>query len=228
MGAGILSGGVGMKYYLTDVTKRKLNYFIGPNIMVEYEIPAAMYYLPLGITYFTKSNLHLGFEAGVMYSKAIEPEPSPWIGIELGYRLGKTFNPEFTDGFAETNQLSEKNFISFSLGASSLLFGVVYERLISNYVGIEVGVGLVSAGLGAKIYPFQLKKETPSFHFGVSHSYFIFLWAGDTWNTYLPVGFDYITPYNFRYSIDAGPLLSWDNNSADLYPALNFRIGKAF
>lgn len=226
MGAGIFSGGVGIRYYFTDPTTRRFNYYVQPNFMIYYDTPNAMYYLPFGISYYSKNNFQYSFDAGIMYSEAIEPMPSPWFGAKIGYRFGKDFDPENT-----SVELDKKNYISFSFGATTPIAGFIYERILNNYVGLEAGIGLFSAGIGTKIYPFQLRKNNISIHLGATHSIFAFVFYGSSWLSYFPVGLDYITDRNVRFSFDAGPMLEWYDNIGsqyDLLPSVNLRIGKGF
>lgn len=226
IGAGILAGGLSFRFFLTDPTMRRFNYYVQPNFMIYYSIPTAMYYLPLGISYHSKNNLQYSFDAGIMYTEAFDPSLSPYAGAKIGYRFGKDFGTEKT-----TIELDKKNYISLSLGATTPMAGIIYERILNNYFGIEAGIGVISAGLGAKIYPFQLKKENISIHLGATHSFFAFVFVGDLWLSYFPIGFDYITEKNLRFSIDAGPMMEWYTNigsTYDLYPSLNLRIGKGF
>jgi hypothetical protein len=45
---------------------------------------------------------------------------------------------------------ARKNAISFNRDLS--VIGITYERIVSEYVSLEVGVGLPSIGIGAKIF----------------------------------------------------------------------------
>jgi len=228
-GAGIFAAGLGVKYYITDITKRRFNYYTGPYFMVYWDNPSMMYYLPFGITYISRRNLQLGFDAGIMISEAVDPNPSPWIGAKIGYRFGKPFSPEGVYP-GESSEPADKNYISISLGSTTPVIGITYERILAGFLGIEAGAGLFSGGAGIKLYPFKLKKEDVSFHLGASHYIFAFPMIGADWKTYVPLGFDYISSNHIRYSIDAGPVFSWDNDysSNELMPGINFRVGKAF
>lgn len=122
--------------------------------MVYWEDPKMMYYLPIGISYYSKKNLQLSFDAGIMISEVVEPNPSPWIGAKIGYRFGKEFNPEENSNDPKSRP-EEKNFISISLGSTTPVAGVTYERVFAGYFGLEGGIGFFSAGAGFKIYPLR-------------------------------------------------------------------------
>jgi len=228
-GVGIFASGLGVKYYITDPKQRRLNYYTGPYFMVYYDNPSMMYYLPVGISYYTKKNMQFSFDAGIMVSEAVDPNPSPWIGAKIGYRFGKEFSvPE--SQVAQSSGNEKKNFISISGGSTTPVIGIVYERVIAGYFGLEGGIGLFSAGAGVKLYPFRLREDNVSFHIGASQFIFAFPMIGSSWNTYVPIGFDYLTSNNIRYSLDAGPSFQWDNgyDPSSLMPGVNLRIGKAF
>ncbi|MCF8378671.1 MAG: hypothetical protein K9H49_03780 [Bacteroidales bacterium] len=226
VGAGIFSGGLGVRYYLSDPGTRRFNYYTQPNFMIYYDTPNAMFYLPLGISYVSKNNFQYSFDAGIMYSEAIEPMPSPWFGGKIGYRFGQEFGSE-----DKSLELEKKNYVSLSIGATTPVAGFTYERILNNYIGVEAGLGIISAGLGTKIYPLKLKKNSINFHTGVSHNYFAFVFIGESWQTYFPFGLDYINNKNIRFTLDVGPMMDWYSNIGsqyDVLPSFNIRIGKGF
>jgi len=45
-----------------------------------------------------------------------------------------------------------KNAISFNLLGTTPVIGLTYKRIVSNHVSLEVGVGLPSIGIGAKVF----------------------------------------------------------------------------
>jgi hypothetical protein len=58
---------------------------------------------------------------------------------------------------AQQNEMADipikKNAISFSILGSTPALGFVYERIISEKISAELGVGFLSLGAGVKIYP---------------------------------------------------------------------------
>jgi hypothetical protein len=62
-----------------------------------------------------------------------------------------------SDSYSQTDQSEQaplkKNAISFSFLGSTPAIGFVYERVLSNKLTGEIGLGVVSAGAGVKYYP---------------------------------------------------------------------------
>lgn len=103
-----------------------------------------------------------------------------------------------------------------------MLAGVIYERLITPFLGLEAGLGFLGASVGARVYFPSIRTEKLGFHLGVSQSVGYF---GN--HTYFPVGINWLSQNNFMLSLDAGPqLINDDNNS--IMPSFSFRVGKAF
>jgi len=102
------------------------------------------------------------------------------------------------NGFTEL----KKNGISVNLFGTSPFFGLTYERLLSKYISLEAGAGLVSLGGGIKIYPFKAKEGQAIFHAGitVAHEYYT-----EYTVSYIPLGFSYFGQKGLNLGVDLGP-----------------------
>ena len=174
----------------------------------------------------------LGLNAQVIYTNQVPIKSSgPSIGF-VDTKKGILFDRPFTQekGNYNDNEPFQKNFFSISVGSTTPIIGVTYERLLTRSIGLEAGIGIFSAGVGAKIYPFKLEQGKVNLHVGISQYFFGFVFIGGEWKTYIPIGLDYISERNIRYSIDAGPVFPWYflDPVYELFPGVNFRVGKAF
>ena len=64
----------------------------------------------------------------------------------------------------------KKNAISFSIIGATPAIGFVYEGLVSDHLSLELGVGWLSVGAGAKWYPNELQPGKFNFHTGLLFS----------------------------------------------------------
>jgi hypothetical protein len=86
-----------------------------------------------------------------------------------------------------------KNAISFNFLGTSVI-GITYERIVSEYVSLEVGVGLPSIGIGAKIFFSKIQEQKMMFNTGLTATYVDFgdyLFNGSGVIIYVPIGLSY-------------------------------------
>lgn len=124
-----------------------------------------------------------------------------------------------------------KNAISFNILGTTPIIGITYERVVSEYVSLEIGAGIPSVGAGFKYYPWGIKESKILFHVGLSGSY-VFSEALDFWGTsdekglftgYLPIGISYFGEHGFNFGIDLGPIAA-----AVVSPYGNLKLGYRF
>lgn len=232
-----LNQSLGLKYYITDRTKRRFNLYtalIASNLDVSRGtdstgIPYTSFgtngqtlYVPLGITYLGKRHFQYSLEAGALMNKNLV---IPTIGLKIGYNFHINHR-----SIRQTPKASRKNIISGSIAGMTPLIGVTYERLISARFGVEAGIGIPSAGLGVKYYFPKVRESKLGMHLGASHHIFVMPWAGG-WKTYFPIGINRMSGNGLRWSFDLGPKIDWWENigsKQDWNMTMNFRIGKAF
>ena len=107
------------------------------------------------------------------------------------------------------------------LGYDDPWFGVTYERLVNEKVGLEVQIGLFGASVGVKYYFLVPKIKSVTFSIGTSPGYGI---TGV--RAYFPVAVNFWSQRNYRYSFDIGPNISLGNEDTNV--SFSFKIGKGF
>lgn len=228
MGLGIFSLGAGLHYYITDPRTHSFIPYTGLVGMVSYDADP-MLYIPAGISILGKKNFQISADAGILFSEVTSltgngANPSPWFGLKVGKRFG-----EDTEDIQEREHTDFKNIISVNIGYFDILLGVVYERLISPYWGIEAGLGLIGVSLGTKLYFPAVINNHLGFHVGAVNSTGAFPWIGPTgFKTYFPIGINYLSDRGFRFSFDVGPQYWFNSDEENLWPGINIRLGKAF
>lgn len=134
---------------------------------------------------------------------------------------------------ADTNFANiRKNAISFNLFGTTPLLGVSYERLLSNKVSVECGVGIPSIGVGIKYYPYKVKQSKASLYLGLTTVLFN---SGDNEITgangslfYFPVGFSYFGNKGFNFGLDGGLAVVREDIFTTGYPYINIKLGRRF
>jgi len=107
------------------------------------------------------------------------------------------------------------------LGYDDPWFGVTYERLVNEKVGLEGQIGLFGASVGVKYYFLVPKIKSVTFSIGTSPGYGI---TGV--RAYFPVAVNFWSQRNYRYSFDIGPNISLGNEDTNV--SFSFKIGKGF
>lgn len=105
-----------------------------------------------------------------------------------------------------------KNGISLNLLGASPFFGLTYERLLARFLSLEVGLGVIGAGAGVKVYPFKAKEAKAIFHTGITIATEA---LSEVTVTYVPIGMSYFSRGGFNFGIDLGPAHyseGWGNN----------------
>jgi hypothetical protein len=86
------------------------------------------------------------------------------------------------------------------------VIGITYERIVSEYVSLEVGVGLPSIGIGAKIFFSKIQEQKMMFNTGLTATYVDFgdgyLFNGSGVIIYVPIGLSYYGLKGFNFGID--------------------------
>lgn len=134
--------------------------------------------------------------------------------------------------------VTEKNILSASVLGTSSYLGFTYERLITDELIGELGIGLLSVGLGATYYPWKIKENKMNFYTGLKYGSRNALSKFFLRNVlriqleiiekkdpifYIPFGIIY--PYNddMNLALDIGPSF---NGSTSIYA--NLRLGFRF
>lgn len=116
------------------------------------------------------------------------------------------------------NITAQKNYLHYSIKGATPYFGITYERtFLSEKLGTEFSLGLISAALGAKLY---LTNKNLKPYIGTSH-YLFLIPSNAGWKTYFPIGLSKKT-HNGRLSFDIGPNINWLDRNPNY--SLNFGI----
>ena len=126
----------------------------------------------------------------------------------------------------------KKNSISFNIAGTTPALGLTYERVLSNKILFEVGLGVPSVGLGIKVYPFNITNQKLMFHTGITE---LLIWiSGDLYYrsfiTYMPIGISYFINNGINIGLDAGPAIGIDPDNGDrsIFPYGNIKLGYRF
>jgi len=215
LGYGLFGPIAGVNYFITNTQQRRLNYYTGFSLAKNFDDPL-MIHVPIGLSYFARNNFQYSADIGVMIGETVDPNPSPWLGLKIGYRFGDDIST-----LKEREKTNFRNIISGQLGSYDVVIGAVYERLLTPFLGAEAGIGLAGASMGIKIYSPSISSGHLNLHIGATQSIGFF-----GWKTYIPVGVNYLTSRAFRYSFDVGPQIWYDEE--EIRPSFSIRVGKAF
>jgi hypothetical protein len=139
------------------------------------------------------------------------------------------FSQEIKDDFGGIR----KNAISFNFLGTTPVIGLTYERIVSNYVSLEVGVGLPSIGIGAKIFFSKVQEQKMMFNTGLTVTYIDFgdgyLLNGSGVVIYVPVGLSYYGLKGFNFGVDVGPGINTGyNDGTIIIPYAGLKLGRRF
>jgi len=232
LGVGFPSIGGGIKFFPWNMGTNKLLFYTGfmdshePfedfSLIVDYPNIA---YIPFGISYFGKHGIHWGLDVGPAI--ALIPAEAdgyliPYGNFKVGYRFPKTDKQGSNEADKPVQETPDedaklrKNAISLNILGATPLIGITYERVVSNKISIEFGLGLpsVSVGTGFKVFPNNIKMKKLMFHTGLINTFFALepfgIFVGYYDIVYVPIGISYFGRYGFNFGLDLGPGLFID------------------
>ncbi len=131
----------------------------------------------------------------------------------------------------ETNEI-RKNAISFNIAGTTPIIGITYERIVSDKISLEIGLGFPGIGVGMKVFPFGIREGKLMFHTGITAIYVKSedIWSGDDVTgviAYLPLGMSYFGKHGFNFGIDVGPAVGMYDET-NLGPYGNLKVGYRF
>lgn len=103
------------------------------------------------------------------------------------------------------NNVIEKHSVSGNILGSSSLFGVTYERVLSENFIFEVGFGYVGLGTGITFYPFKIKKSNVCPYTGVKFSLLTLPGVFGAYGGYIPFGLTFFSEHRLNIGLDFGP-----------------------
>jgi hypothetical protein len=139
------------------------------------------------------------------------------------------FSQENKDDFGGVR----KNAISFNFLGTTPVIGLTYERIVSNHVSLEVGVGLPSIGIGAKIFFSKIQEQKMMFNTGLTATYVDFgkgvFISGSGVIIYVPIGLSYYGSKGFNFGIDVGPGINTGHKDGTIIiPYAGLKLGRRF
>lgn len=129
--------------------------------------------------------------------------------------LFSSYSNTFSQDFKSSETLLKENAISFSALGVTPAIGVVYERLLSEKISAEIGIGFVSLGAGIKYYPWGVKTKKLLFHTGFSASASPWFSSGEMtlegqgFVSYIPFGISYFGNGSLNLGANIGPGTSY-------------------
>ena len=139
------------------------------------------------------------------------------------------FSQENKDDFGGVR----KNAISFNFLGTTPAIGLTYERIVSKHVSLEVGVGIPSIGIGAKIFFSKIQEQKMMFNIGLTTTYVdlgdgVFI-GGRAVIIYVPIGLSYYGSKGFNFGIDVGPITNARYRFVtNIAPYAGLKLGKRF
>ncbi len=121
----------------------------------------------------------------------------------------------WTQGNEGSGSVSRKQAISFNAAGSTPFIGVTYERLLSERLNVEAGLGLYSVGTAIKFFPLPIADNKMVLHAGLGTNLFATPFdtfgSGDVSSTtYLVIGLSYFGKDGFNFAFDVGPSINYD------------------
>jgi hypothetical protein len=247
IGIGIMSIGAGADFFITNIRKHRFNLSIGAYASYIFISPQSpMYYFPLEVSYIGKKQMQFKLNAGLLISEELTTLPnsksyeSPYFGFSIGKRFGRLVTPaakptldnagDFLSKLVKKRPLPFHNTISLGVGIHPYI-GVSYERLLIQYIGLQVTAGFLSAGGGINLYFPGIRPKGLSFKTGIYAAHTADFWAVSTNILYVPIGLKYIFKHHMVISADVGPQFESDNiYGTDIYGDIGFavKIGYGF
>ena len=150
------------------------------------------------------------------------------IPIFILFLSSTIYSQEIKD---ETNEI-RKNVISLNLLGTTPIMGITYERIVSDKISFEIGLGVPSIGVGMKIFPSGIREEKLMFHTGITTTLLLFPdnSNGDSdkeFIAYLPLGMSYFGESGFNIGIDIGPGVKMGDETFFI-PYGNIKVGYRF
>jgi hypothetical protein len=106
-----------------------------------------------------------------------------------------------------SNYKIEKSSFSANFMGSSSLFGITFDKVLSEKLIWEIGFGYVGIGTGITYYPFEINKSSFCPYFGLKVSFLVLPEVIAAYGGYIPIGVTYFSKHRINIGIDIGPAL---------------------
>ena len=149
----------------------------------------------------------------------------------VSYSQDATSTPSFTNKQSGKNpDRFRNNSLAYNLSGTTQYLGISYDRIFSKWTSVEVGLGILSVGVGVKAYIFKIQNNKFNYHTGLTT-----LYCGDplthsSVKNYLPIGISYLLKDGLIFAADLGPITSYDlsNKSRNFSLYGNLKAGVRF
>jgi len=132
-------------------------------------------------------------------------------------------------------EITKKNAISINIAGTTPFIGITYERLLSNRLNVEVGLGVYSIGVAAKYFPFPIFNNKMVLHAAIGTNLFktpfdSFSAEGFSNTNYVTIGLTYFGKEGFSFALDLGPGINYDFNFNEFSNLIygNLKLGYRF
>lgn len=121
-------------------------------------------------------------------------------------------------------KITYRQFVSGNLLGAASIVGISYERMVSNKLTWEVGLG-VGIGAGISYYPKEIQKAKWCFYTGFKLNSAALVGSGGGYGGYIPFGMTYFSKTGFNFGVDLGPALGNINDQTQWLPYGNIKLG---
>ncbi len=105
------------------------------------------------------------------------------------------------------NFIIEKSSFSANIMGSSSLGGITFEKVLTDIIIWEVGIGYVGIGTGVTYYPFNIQKSKVCPYTGLKFSFLVLPEVAIASWAYIPLGVTFFSKQRINIGFDVGPAL---------------------
>ena len=154
----------------------------------------------------------------------------PILGILVTYNIS-CFSQDPTGELPP----SKENALSINLAGTTPFIGVSYERLLSDKINIEAGLGVFSAGIALKYFPFSIVDNKMVVDLVLGSN--VFATPFDTFGSsdfssisFLLIGLSYFGKEGFNFGLGIGPSINYDFEFNEISQPIygNLKLGYRF
>ena len=129
----------------------------------------------------------------------------------ISYSQDANSTPSFTNKQSGKNpNRFRNNSLAYSLSGATQYLGISYDRIFSKRSSAELGLGILSVGLGFKVYWYKIQNNKFNYHTGLTALYCGDPLTNPSMKNYLPIGISYLLKDGLIFAADLGPLTSYD------------------
>jgi len=122
-------------------------------------------------------------------------------------------SPSFTNKDPKNPDRFRNNSLSYNLSGTTQYLGISYDRIFSKWSSVEVGLGILSIGVGVKVYMLKIQNNKFNYHTGITSLYCGDPLENSSIKNYLPLGVSYLLKDGLIFAADIGPITSYNMGS---------------